>query len=124
MAAAAGPPFLDGAGSCGPGAESPSAAAGRCGAATAEAACAATGWSGAAGTEVWVRAAASAPGWRGTTAGLGPGGAATGPSAEAAGGSWDCRVGPATRPGRGVATYAAEFVGKWPGKTEGWVHPG
>lgn len=111
-AAAAGPPFLDGAGSGGLGVESLSAAAGRCDAATAEAACVAMGWSDAAGTEVWVRAAANAPGWRETSAGPDPGGVEMGPSAEAAGGSWDCRVGPVTHPGRGAATYAAEFVGK------------
>lgn len=55
-------PYLGGAGSDGPGVGSLSASGGRCDVGRAEAACAGTGLSVAAGIVVWVRAVGIAPG--------------------------------------------------------------
>lgn len=56
------PPYLDGAGSNGSGAGSPSASAARCDAGKAGAASGEMGWSVAAGTEDGATAAGIAPG--------------------------------------------------------------
>lgn len=57
-----GPPCRDDAGSGVPGAGNPSASGGRCDAGTAGAAGVGMGWSAAAGTAVWAKAAGIAPG--------------------------------------------------------------
>lgn len=103
------PSFLDGAGSGGWDEESPSASGGRCEAGRGVAACVGTGWSEAAGTEVWVRAVGTGPGWPEmwtcpVPAGAGGG---TGSPVEAAGGSWGWCAGPVTLPGRDAAAAAA-----------------